>query len=243
MARNAVQYAGKGGEASRSLLSVHENGRPSLVVTITDYGAGIPEDVALGRRGGGLMAARKLVDELSISAMRDVGAVVTLSRALPKAGAKLTPELIRSVIEAFSEDFAHNPFEELRRQNREIADAFALLRQREDELARTNRELADTNSGVLALYAELEEKADTLKRSAESKERFYSEMNHELRTPLNAILSLSEILLNGSLGVPTESQLKPLGFLRKSAQQMSENWWTMIARSSARRSWQDDLYA
>ena len=38
------------------------------------------------------------------------------------------------------------------------------LRLRQIELVRTNHELEDTNRGVVALYAELDEKADHLRR-------------------------------------------------------------------------------
>ena len=58
-------------------------------------------------------------------------------------------------------------------------------------LSQLNRELADTNRGVVALYAELDEKADYLRRASEMKSRFLSNMSHEFRTPLNSILSLA----------------------------------------------------
>ena len=40
-----------------------------------------------------------------------------------------------------------------------------------------NRELEDTNRGVVALYAELDEKAGHLRRADEMKSSFLSDMN------------------------------------------------------------------
>ena len=56
----------------------------------------------------------------------------------------------------------------------------------EAELDRSLRaELAETNKGVVALYAELDEKAAAAARGAELKSRFLSYMSHEFRTPLD----------------------------------------------------------
>ena len=71
----------------------------------------------------------------------------------------------------------------------------------EEELTHLNRELEDTNRGVVALYAELDEKASSLQQANELKTRFLSNMSHEFRTPLNSILSLSRMLLTGWMGI------------------------------------------
>ena len=59
-----------------------------------------------------------------------------------------------------------------------------------------NRELEDTNRGVVALYAELDEKADHLRRADELKSRFLSNMTHEFRTPVNSIIGLTRLLID-----------------------------------------------
>ncbi len=214
IARNALVH-GRGGQVD---IEIDGAGDPVLRVVVRDRGNGIPDDVWLGGRGSGFASARKLVSRLEV--VNDGGARVTLSCALGTAPL-IDPKSLGALKAAIQQDEERSARDELTRQNRELVDALTALRAREEELARLNRELAETNSGVLALYAELEEQTETVRRAAESKERFYSEMNHELRTPLNAIVSLSEILTNGSITQQTDMQ-KPLGFLRKSAQQMSE---------------------
>ena len=57
------------------------------------------------------------------------------------------------------------------------------LRTRQLELAQLNRELDETNRGVVALYAELDDRADFLQRASELKSHFLSNMSHEFRTP------------------------------------------------------------
>src|SRR5262249_13194357 len=85
-----------------------------------------------------------------------------------------------------------------------------------------NRELEDTNRGVVALYAELDEKADYLRRVSEMKSRFLSNMSHEFRTPLNSILSLARILLERLDGELSPEQEKQVTFIRKAAEDLSE---------------------
>ena len=55
------------------------------------------------------------------------------------------------------------------------------LRARQEDLSRLNAELEDTNRGVVALYAELDEKAERLRRADQMKSRFLSQ--HEPRVP------------------------------------------------------------
>ena len=89
-------------------------------------------------------------------------------------------------------------------------------------MARVNQELEDTNRGVVALYAELDERASHLRRADEIKTRFLSEMSHEFRTPLSSILALSGLLLERADGDLTGEQEKQVGFIRKSAEGLLE---------------------
>ena len=108
----------------------------------------------------------------------------------------------------------------MQRQNQELLRALDDLRSRQEELVRLNRELEDTNRGVVALYAELDERADHLRRADEIKTRFLSNMTHEFRTPVNSILALTNLLAE-RLGADPEEK-DELFFIRKSAQQLSD---------------------
>jgi signal transduction histidine kinase/CheY-like chemotaxis protein len=110
-----------------------------------------------------------------------------------------------------------NPLQELRRQSQDLLLAMSELRRREDELAELNKELEDTNRGVMALYAELEDRAERLKQADQIKSRFLSHISHEVRTPLNSILALSRILLDRMDGELSPEQEKQVDLINKSA--------------------------
>ena len=96
------------------------------------------------------------------------------------------------------------------------------LREKQTELAQLNRELDETNRGVVALYAELNDKADFLQRASEMKSNFLSNMSHEFRTPLNSVLALSQILLDRLDGDLSSEQEKQIRFIRRSAQDLAD---------------------
>ena len=110
----------------------------------------------------------------------------------------------------------------LREQNRELLQSLSESQRRHDETEQLNRELADTNRGVVALYAELDERADQLRRASEIKSRFLSNMSHEFRTPLNSIMALSRLLLDGMDGSLSAEQQRQVGYIRKSAGDLLE---------------------
>lgn len=99
--------------------------------------------------------------------------------------------------------------------------------QAELEAARTliaalNDELAETNQGVIALYAELDEKNAQLREISELKSRFLSYMSHEFRVPLGAIRSISRIMLDRMDGPLNDEQAKQVGFIQASAIELAE---------------------
>ena len=75
---------------------------------------------------------------------------------------------------------------------------------------------------MVALYAELDEKADHLRRADELKSKFLSNMSHEFRSPLNSILASERILLDRADGDLTGEQDQQVGYIRRAAQDLLE---------------------
>jgi signal transduction histidine kinase/CheY-like chemotaxis protein len=170
--------------------------------------------------GLGLLGARRLMDEFHIASGPGKGTAVRLKKRRPHA-LPPTPAALARLLDSLTQA-DQDPFIEIQKQNQELLSTMAELGQRQDELAQLNRELEDTNRGVVALYAELDEKADYLRRASEIKSRFLSNMTHEFRTPLNSILSLSRMLLDRTDGELTTEQEKQVFFIRRSATDLSE---------------------
>jgi signal transduction histidine kinase/CheY-like chemotaxis protein len=218
--RNAFRYTGSGVVDYR----VEGQTAPQLFeISVTDRGGGIPnlDDVLAGSyrsttgMGVGLVGARRLMDFFHIDS-KPTGTRVVLRKLLPRRapfvdGARLA-QIRRDVRDRKPAGLA----EEVQRQNQELLRALNELNRRQEELVRLNRELEDTNRGVVALYAELDERADHLRRADELKSRFLSNMTHEFRTPVNSILALTSLLEQRPNPEPE------LQYLRKAAEQLSE---------------------
>ena len=115
-----------------------------------------------------------------------------------------------------------SPYEEIEQQNQELLKTLQELRSRQEELELLNHELEDTNRGVVALYAELDERADYLRRASELKTKFLSNVSHEFRTPLNSVISLARLLLERIDGDLTAEQIKQVRYIESSAQDLQE---------------------
>ena len=98
----------------------------------------------------------------------------------------------------------------------------AELAARESDVQALRTELDETNKGVLALYAELDDKAAQLREANELKSRFLSYMSHEFRTPLTSMASISNILLSRLDGPLTGEQQKQVEFIRGSTRELTE---------------------
>ena len=102
------------------------------------------------------------------------------------------------------------------------ADLQALLAAREADIELLREELDETNKGVVALYAELDDKAAQLRDANELKSRFLSYMSHEFRTPLTSMTSIAGILLSRLDGPLTPEQQKQVEFIRGATRELTE---------------------
>jgi signal transduction histidine kinase/DNA-binding response OmpR family regulator len=226
IARNAFRYAG-GGDVEFAIEG--ERVPQVLVIRVKDRGRGIPnlEEILEGRyksdtgMGLGIIGARRLMDLCEIDSAPGAGTTVQLKKILPRRAPLIDgPRLSRLAAELASKPAS--AIEEVQQQSRELMRALEELRQRQDELMKLNRELEDTNRGVVALYAELDEKADHLRRADAMKSRFLSNMSHEFRTPLNSIRAFTRLLVERADGPLTAEQETQIGYIRKSAEGLTE---------------------
>ena len=224
IARNAFMYAG-GGQVE---FAIEGDTAPQLlVICVGDRGPGIArlEGVLAGEYrsptglGLGIVGARRLVDRFEIDSS-PTGTRVHLTKLFPARAPLHDSAALERLARQLTLRRPEGAFEEIRHQNQELLRALEALRLRQEELERVNRELEDTNRGVVALYAELDERADHLRRADDLKTKFLSNMTHEFRTPVNSILALTK-LLAGRLAVDPHEK-NELFYIQKSAQQLSD---------------------
>ena len=224
IARNAYAYAGGG----RVLFGIEGKQAPQvLTVAVADKGPGIArlDEVLSGSyrsetgMGLGIVGARRLMDYFTVDSSAD-GTTITLKKLLPPRRPAVTAHELGRLQADLIAERPDGLIGEIQRQNQELLRALDDLNARQQELVRLNRELEDTNRGVVALYAELDERADHLRRADEIKTRFLSNMTHEFRTPVNSILALTNLLAERLDARPDDKD--ELYFIRKSAQQLSD---------------------
>ena len=227
LARNAFEYAGGGQAEFRVKDDAHSH---ALEILISDKGPGIadPDAVLAGNQrsekgmGVGLRGAQRLMDAFHIESQPGLGTTVRVAKFLPARAPAVNRALLTRIGQALAADAPADPVDELRRQNQETLAQLQELQDRQEVLTQLNQELQDTNRGVVALYAELDERADHLRRADELKSKFLSNMSHEFRTPLNSILALSRLLLARTDGDLTPEQEKQVQFIRKAAEGLTE---------------------
>lgn len=224
MARNAFRYARTG------KVSFAVNLEPPLrfEVVVSDSGPGISnlEEIFEGRyksetgMGMGITGTRRLMDEFQVTTS-SAGTTVSMAKNLPLT-VDWSPRSVEEMKRRLLLPVAEDPYAEIERQNQELLKTLQELRTRHEELELLNRELEDTNRGVVALYAELDERADYLRRASELKTKFLSNVSHEFRTPLNSIISLSRLLMDRIDGDLSSEQMKQIRYIESSARDLQE---------------------
>jgi signal transduction histidine kinase len=206
IARNAHQY-GHGGEVE--FLVEGEAPARSFAVIVRDQGPGIPnlDSILKGHYesgtglGLGIVGSQRLMDQCVVKTRVGDGTTVKLSKLLPFGAPPVTSAVLRRVAEALSEARIDSPLEEIRTQNLELLSTLELLRDRDEEVTRVNRELNETNTGVVALYAELERNTQRIRhaeqmlraRNEELKD-FAHTVAHDLKAPLRGISGYAQEL-------------------------------------------------
>ena len=222
LARNAYQYAGSG--AVEFFVSTDDN--QTLFISVVDSGPGVADldsilDGSYVSRTGmgiGLSGSKMLVDLFDVESTPKRGTRVTIGKRLPPRARAFSREELGLLSEKLIAGPPETAFEEIRNQNRDLIAALEELGARRQELSELNRELAETNRGVVALYAELDEKAASLQRANEVKTSFLANMTHEFRTPLSSIISLTRLLLQEVDGPLSDEQTRQVNFIRDSGE-------------------------
>jgi signal transduction histidine kinase len=223
VARNAFEYAGSGTVE----FLVDESSTPMVLVRVRDHGPGVSDlDAVLDGSfqsqtgtGLGIVGARRLTDHFEISSSPAEGTTVILGKRLSR---RATPALLAQIGSELDCIRGLNLAQDIRDQNRELLRTLGEVRQRQLEIERLNQELEETNRGVVALYMELDERAQDLGRAADLKSRVLSDISHEVRTPLNAILNVSRLLLDRLDGPLTAEQEHQVRMIRDSASTVTE---------------------
>jgi len=227
IARNAFRYAG-GGKVEFEIEG--ETAPQLLVVRVSDDGPGIAqlEEVLDGTyrsttgMGIGLIGSRRLMDRWDVHSTPGRGTTVTLGKLLPADAPLVTPLSAGKLVSRLAAMPHPTSIAEVQSQNAELLGALAELQEKQDRLLEMARELEDTNRGVVALYAELDEKAAHLRHADEMKSRFLSNMSHEFRTPLNSVRALCSLLLSCGDGPLTSEQETQIRFISKAAEDLTE---------------------
>ncbi|NJP88071.1 response regulator [Nonomuraea sp. FMUSA5-5] len=173
----------------------------------------------------GLRLAGRLVDEITVGE----GSVTLAKRLRPRRTSASVAE-IRAKLAALSPVSA---LDELREQNRELAETLEDVLRLNAELQETNTgvmamynqlsaELEETNRGVVALYAELDEKSSRLREAQEARNRFWATVSHELRTPLNSVIGLVRLLIGPGGDPMTEEQAHQVRLIGTSTETLLE---------------------
>lgn len=220
-----VRYAYKNGFTQANFTLVEKKFRVAVWGAFPDQGdikaKWNDKNLSNDARSLGLIGARKLMDEFSVGPC-DGGIELALTKVLPLTFPMVSTETLDDLRQKLEVNRLQDPYDEIKQQNRELMFALNALRNQQLELEQLNRELAETNQGVLALYAELEDKALSLQKASEAKSLFFSNMTHEFRTPLNSATSLIRMLLEHQDGDLSKEQERQVVYIQKAIEDLSQ---------------------
>jgi signal transduction histidine kinase len=169
-----------------------------------------------------LRDVRQLVDACERHATPAGGIGVILRQHLPEHAPLLSGQSLARLTADLMRPCPPEPLNEAWQQHRMLLHALQTQKQQREELQRLRHELDETNRGVVALYAELDARAEHLQHADEAKSRFLSNMSHEFRVPINAIRSLTRLLLDQVDGTLTDEQEKQIAFIQKAVEELAE---------------------
>ena len=216
IARNALTYA-SGGVVTLSLDDV----RQAMSIVVADRGPGIPDVAAtldgqhpaMSGYGGGLRGARRLMDSFEIESSPG-GTRVEMAKRIPRRASKVDAARVSAMRLQLADQLADDPGEEIRRLQRDIAE-------RDHRIVELTEELTETNRGVMALHAELDDRAEYQRQAAVLRTRLLSEMGHELRTPLHSLATISQFLLDRLDGELSHEQEKQVRIIHEVAESLT----------------------
>lgn len=233
IARNALTYASGG-----SVLFGLDDSREALSIVVLDRGPGITDLPAIlagerrqgpGPGGVGIPGARRLMDSLAIESSSS-GTRVEMTKRVPRRAGRIDAAKVGAMRFQLAGQLADDPSQEIRRLQRDIAE-------RDHRIVELTEELTETNRGVMALHAELEDRAEYQRRAVELRTRLLSEMGHELRTPLHSLLTISQFLIDRLDGELTPEQDKQVRIIHEVAEGLTAyiNDLLDLARTDAGR--------
>jgi signal transduction histidine kinase len=220
-----VRYAYKNGFTQANFTLVEKKFRVAVWGAFPDQddvrSKWTDKNLSNDARSLGLIGARKLMDEFSVAPL-DEGMELALTKMLPMTFPIVSTDTLDDLRRKLEVHRLQDPYDEIKQQNRELMFALNALKNQQMELEQLNRELAETNQGVLALYAELEDKALSLQKASEAKSLFFSNMTHEFRTPLHSATSLIRMLLDRQDGELSKEQERQVVYIQKAIEDLSQ---------------------
>ncbi|MBA3391843.1 MAG: ATP-binding protein [Deltaproteobacteria bacterium] len=216
IARNALTYA-SGGAVTLGL----DDTREQFTISVLDRGPGIPdlEQILAGERrsttglGVGMPGARRLMDSFEVEST-PAGTRVEMAKRVPRRAPKVDIARVGNMRSQLAGQLADDPTQEIRRLQRDVAE-------RDARIVEITEELTETNRGVMALHAELEDRAEYQRQAVELRTRLLSEMGHELRTPLHSISTISQFLIDRLDGELNAEQDKQVGIIHEVAETLT----------------------